>query len=82
MCVNFTYLNLAYSKDPYLLHNIDRLIDTSLGCKNLIFMDDYSSYNQINMNPLYVPKITFMPNNYLLLLQRDALWFKERMCHL
>ncbi|PNY16673.1 hypothetical protein L195_g013398, partial [Trifolium pratense] len=42
MCVDFTYLNKACSKDPYPLPNIDRLIDGASGYKMLSFMDAYS----------------------------------------
>ncbi|MCI34012.1 gag-pol polyprotein, partial [Trifolium medium] len=51
MCVDFTDLNLACPKDPYPLPSIDRLIDGASGCETLSFMDAYSGYNQIKMNP-------------------------------
>lgn len=51
-------------KDPYLLSNIDKLIDRSFGYKTLSFMDVYSGYNQIKMNPLDAPKNESTSNNY------------------
>jgi len=49
MCVDYTYLNRAFSKDAYPLPNIDKLVDNSSGYKLLSFMDAYSGYNQIPM---------------------------------
>jgi ferredoxin len=63
MCVDCTDLSMACPKDPYPLPNIDYLIDNALGFKILSFMDAYSSYNQINMDPLDAPKTAFMTNN-------------------
>jgi hypothetical protein len=60
MCVDFTDLNKACPKDPYPLPNIDRLIDGASGYKMLNFMDAYSGYNQIKMNPADAPHTTFM----------------------
>ncbi|MCH79825.1 RNA-directed DNA polymerase (Reverse transcriptase) [Trifolium medium] len=62
MCVDFTDLNKACPKDPYPLPNIDRLIDGALGYKMLSFMEAYSRYNQIKMNPLDAPHTSFMTN--------------------
>ncbi|PNX88251.1 gag-pol polyprotein [Trifolium pratense] len=62
MCVDFTDLNKACPKDPYPLPNIDRLIDGASGCKMLSFMDAYSGYNQIKMNPADAPHTAFMSN--------------------
>jgi len=63
MCVDYTYLNMACPKDPYPLPNIDHLIDNASGFKTLSFMDAYSGYNQIRMDPLDAPKTAFMTNN-------------------
>ncbi|KAK2397192.1 hypothetical protein QL285_058795 [Trifolium repens] len=62
MCVDFTDLNKACPKDPYPLPNIDRLIDGASGYKTLSFMDAYSGYNQIKMNPTDAPHTAFMTN--------------------
>lgn len=61
--INFIDLNVVIHKDPYMIPYIDRLIDMLIGYKTLSFMDPYSSYNQIHMDPLDVPKMTFMSNN-------------------
>lgn len=64
MCVEFTVLNLACSMNPYLLANIDRLIDESLEYKTPCFMDVHLGYNQIKMDPRMRAKAMFMSNNY------------------
>ena len=63
MCVDYTDLNIACPKDPYPLPSIDRLIDSASGFRTLSFMDAYSGYNQIRMDPLDAPKTAFMTNN-------------------
>ncbi|MCI33345.1 gag-pol polyprotein, partial [Trifolium medium] len=62
MCVDFTDLNKACPKDPYPLPSIDRLIDGESGCRTLSFIDAYSDYNQIKMNPTEAPMTSFMTN--------------------
>ncbi|RDX87400.1 hypothetical protein CR513_31138, partial [Mucuna pruriens] len=51
ICTNYTDLNKACSKDPYLLPNIDRLVDGASSFALLSFMDAYLGYNQIRMHP-------------------------------
>ncbi|KAM2154245.1 hypothetical protein ACFX1Q_046093 [Malus domestica] len=51
MCVNYTNLNKGCPKDSFPLSLVDRLIDSTAGCELLSFMDAYSGYNQILMNP-------------------------------
>src|SRR3954465_8136070 len=49
MCVDFTDLNKACSKDSFPLPRIDYLIDNALGHQLLSFMVAFSGYNQIMM---------------------------------
>ena len=49
MCVNFTDLNKACSKDSFPLPRIDQFVDSTAGHKLLTFMDAFSGYNQIRM---------------------------------
>ncbi|KAM1044213.1 hypothetical protein ACFX2A_036181 [Malus domestica] len=51
MCVNYIDLNKGCPKDSFPLSLIDRLIDSTARCELLGFMDAYSGYNQILMNP-------------------------------
>ena len=45
MCVDFTDLNKACSKDSFPLPRIDQLVDSIAGHKLLTFMDAFSGYN-------------------------------------
>ena len=49
ICVDFTDLNKACSKDSFPLPRIDQLVDSTAGHKLLTFMDAFSRYNQIKM---------------------------------
>jgi len=60
MCVDFTDLNKACSKDSYALPSIDALMDSASGCKLLSFLDVFSGYNQIWKHPRDDCKMTFM----------------------
>ncbi|KAB2600650.1 hypothetical protein D8674_038528 [Pyrus ussuriensis x Pyrus communis] len=51
MCVDYTDLNKGCPKDSFPLPLINRLVDSTTGCELLSFMDAYSGYNQILMNP-------------------------------
>lgn len=60
MCTKYTNLNKAYPKDAYPLPSIDRLVDGVVGHKILSFLNAYSGYNQIHMNPTDREKTTFL----------------------
>jgi len=60
MCVDFIDLNKACPKDSYPLPSIDSLVDNTLGCSLLSFLDSFSGYNQIRMHPKDESKTTFM----------------------
>jgi hypothetical protein len=49
MCVDYTSLNKACPNDPFPLPCIDQVVDSTLGCKTLCFLDAYSGYHQITM---------------------------------
>jgi hypothetical protein len=50
MCVDYNSLNKACPKHPFPLPCIDQIIDATVGCKALSFLDAYSGYHQIVMN--------------------------------
>ena len=60
MCVDFTDLNKACPKDDFPLPRIDQLVDSTAGCELMSFLDAYSGYHQIHMNPLDIPKTSFI----------------------
>lgn len=49
ICINYTDLNKACSKDSYLLSRIDQLVDVMSDHELLGFMNAVSRYNQIRM---------------------------------
>ena len=50
MCVDFTDLNKACSKDSFPLPKLDQLVDSTAGHSLFSFMDAFCRYNQITMN--------------------------------
>ena len=65
MCVDFTDLNKACSKDSYPLPRIDQLVDSTAGHKLLSFMDAFSGYNQIRMDEANQEKTSFVTSQGL-----------------
>ena len=51
MCIDYTNLNKACPKDPFPLPRIDQVIDSTAGCQMLSFVDAYSGFHQIPLNP-------------------------------
>ena len=51
LCIEFTDINKACPKDNFPLHRIDLIVDATAGHELLSFMDAFSCYNQINMDP-------------------------------
>ena len=49
MCVDYTSLNKACPKDHFSLPRIDQIVDSTLGCEILSFLDAYSGYHRITM---------------------------------
>ena len=60
MCVDYTSLNKACPKDPFALPRIDQVIDSTAGCDLLLFLDAYSGYHQIKLNPADQIKTAFI----------------------
>ena len=60
MCIDFTDLNRTCPKDCFPLPKIDQLVDSTAGHQLLSFMDAYSGYNQIRMNPRDKEKTSFI----------------------
>ena len=49
MCVDYTSLNKVCPKVPFPLPRIDQIVDSTVGCELLSFLDAYSGYHQIKM---------------------------------
>ncbi|XP_045822052.1 uncharacterized protein LOC123914933 [Trifolium pratense] len=60
MCVDYRDLNRASPKDDFPLPHIDVLVDNTAQSSVFSFMDGFSGYNQIKMNPEDMEKTTFI----------------------
>jgi len=60
VCIDFTDLNKSCPKDSFPLPHIDRLVESTAGNELLSFMDAFSGYNQIMMNPEDQEKTSFI----------------------
>ena len=60
LCIDFTDLNRACPKDSFPLPRIDLIVDATAGHELLSFMDAFSGYNQIRMDPNDQEKTSFI----------------------
>ena len=51
LCIDFTDINKVCPKDSFPLPRIDLIVDTTAVHELLSFMDAFSGYNQISMDP-------------------------------
>ena len=59
-CIDFTDINIACPKDSFPLPRIDLIVDATACHELLSFMDAFSSYNQISMDPDDQEKTSFV----------------------
>jgi hypothetical protein len=45
MRVDYTSLNKACPKVPFIVPRIDQIVDSTAGCETLSFLDAYSGYH-------------------------------------
>ena len=60
LCIDFTDINKACLKDSFPLPRIDLIVDATAGHELLSFMDAFSGYNQISMDPGDQEKTSFV----------------------
>ena len=60
LCIDFTDINRACPKDSFPLPRIDLIVDATAGHELLSFMDAFSGYNQISMDPNDQEKTSFV----------------------
>ena len=60
LCIDFTDVNRACPKDNFPLPLIDLIVDARDGHELLNFMDAFSGYNQISMDPSDQEKTSFV----------------------
>ena len=60
LCIDFTDVNRACPKNSFPLPRIDLIVDATTGHELLSFMDAFSGYNQISMDPDDQEKTSFV----------------------
>ena len=60
LCIDFTDIHRACPKDSFPLPRIDLIVDATAGYELLSFMDAFSGYNQISMDPDDQEKTSFV----------------------
>ena len=60
LCIDFTDFNRACPKDSFPLPRIDLIVDATADHELLTFMDSYSGYNHISMDPSDQEKTSFV----------------------
>ena len=60
LCIDFTDINKACLKDSFPLPRINLIVDPTAGHELLSFMDAFSGYNQISMDPDDQEKTSFI----------------------
>ena len=60
LCIDFTDINKACPKDSFPLLRIDLIVDATAGHELLSFMDAFSGYNHISMDPNDQEKSSFV----------------------
>ena len=60
LCIDFTDINRVCPKDSFPLPRIDLILDATAGHELLSFMDAFSGYNQISMDPDDQEKTSFV----------------------
>ena len=60
LCIDFTDINKACPKDSFPLPRIDLIVDATAGHELLSFMDAFSGYNRISMDPSDQEKTSFV----------------------
>ena len=60
LCIDFTDINKACPKDSFPLPRIDLIVDATAGHELLNFMDAFSGYNQISIDPDDQEKTSFV----------------------
>jgi hypothetical protein len=63
ICIDYTDLNEYCPKDPFPLPRIDQVMDSTTGKVLLCFLDYYSGYYQIALNPDDEDKTTFITSH-------------------
>ena len=60
LCIDFIDINRAFPKDSFPLPQIDLIVDATTDHELLSFMEAFSGYNQISMDPSNQEKTSFV----------------------
>lgn len=60
MCIDYTNLNKACSKDNFSLPRLDQIIDSTFRCQYLYLINTYYGYHHIRMRKKDVPLTSFI----------------------
>ena len=60
LCIDFIDINSVFQNDSFPLPQIDLIMNATAGHELLSFMDTFSSYNQISMDPSDQDKTSFI----------------------
>ena len=60
MCVDYTDLNKHCPKDPFSLPRIDEVVDSTVDCELLSFLDCYFDYHHISLKEEDLIKMSFI----------------------
>jgi hypothetical protein len=60
MCIDYTSLNKACPKDEYSLPHICQIVNSTVTCVLLLFLDAYSGYHQISLTTDDEEKTSFI----------------------
>jgi hypothetical protein len=82
MCIDFTTLNKHCPEDYFPLPQIDQIIDSTVGCERLSFLDAYSGYNQIRLKVEDEDKTTFITPHGVYCYMTMPFRLKKRRSHL
>jgi hypothetical protein len=77
MCIDYTSLNKACPKDEYPLLRIRQIMDSTVTCELLSFLDTYLGYHQINLATDDEEKTSFI-TPFGIFLHQDDLQADER----
>ena len=77
LCIDFTDINRACSKDSFPLPRIDIIVDATVGHELFNFMDAFSGYNQISMDPSDQEKTSFVTGQGTYCYRVMPFWLKN-----
>jgi hypothetical protein len=78
MCIDYTSLNKACPKDEYYLPHICQIMDPTMSCELLSFLDTYSGYHQISLATDDEEKTSFIMHFTIFCYTKMAFGLKNR----